>query len=125
MPSFPRRRATDAANNGKNVTLYVVAVLVLAVFAMASVVAVSIFRPEKDNTSLIASILTFIGPAILALIALIQRENHNTLNSRLDQMVDSRTEIAETRGILRGASLPVAPEDARKIADAVEPERRA
>lgn len=117
MPSLPKRRASDSSNNKDRVSLYVTAVVILAITTMAAVLLVILLQPANSVT-LITAITAISAPIILTFMTLTQQENHRATNSRMDQLVESRTEIAETRGVLRGAALPVSSEQAATILDA-------
>lgn len=115
----PRRRATDAVNSAKSVDKYVIAVVVLAIVTVLAIVAVVILRPESDNTAVIAAIGATTSSIILTFMVMIQRESHQTMNSKLDELVETRTTLAETRGVIKGTRIPVSPEAANQLLEAL------
>lgn len=65
---------------------YVIAIVVMALIAIVAVLAITITRPEVDNTQLIATILGFVGTMTAAVLSLIKsQETHVLVNSQLSQ----------------------------------------
>lgn len=92
------QRATDPAINSNAVASYVWAVISLAFITIMGIIAVLLLRPEQDNSTIIAVIVGVTAPIILAILALITRENHLAMNSRLDQLVAVTSELARSEG---------------------------
>lgn len=102
---MPRSRAkllTLAEQGTRNVVIYVSAVIVLAVLTLVGVLSVLILRPMEDNAALIATIVSISAPTMIALIALITRENHLAVNSRLDEMIVAAKQVSRAEGIIEG-----------------------
>lgn len=98
------RRGTDAAVNSGTVAIYVAAVLVLALATVAAIVAILALRPLADNTAIIAAVVGFVTPVMLGLLALISRENHLAMNSRLDQLLSATNELSRAEGNAEGVA---------------------
>lgn len=122
MPIPSGRRASDANNSGKFVTIYVYSVLILTFLAIASVLGIIILRPgSTENSTLIAAVLGIITPSILLFTALIQQESHKSLNSRMDQLAELRRTEGYTEGLLTGAATPIEPSEAIKLLEVAKP----
>lgn len=102
------QRATDPAINSSTVATYVWAVIILAFMTIAGVVAVLLLRPNDDNGTIISVIVGTTAPIILAILALITRENHLAMNSRLDQLVAVTSQLAKSEGKAEGVAQNVA-----------------
>jgi hypothetical protein len=82
---------------------YVVAVVVMMTLGVVGVVAVTIARPTTDNTLLIASILGFLAPTTLSLLAFMKsQETHLSVNSRLDAFMANARSAARAEGVNEG-----------------------
>lgn len=90
----------DSPGSGAVLT-YVWAIIALSVAAILGVVGVNLFR-SGDNTAITAAIIGVATPPILSLLALISRENHMAVNSRLDQFVNLTRSSARAEGVLEG-----------------------
>lgn len=78
---------------------YVVAVVVMMLIGVAAVTAVTIFRPGADNAGAIATIVGFIAPTTLSLLAFMKsQETHLSVNSRLDGMLAEARASARAEG---------------------------
>lgn len=110
---FVQRRATDPSNSSVTVAIYVAAILVLAISTVAAIVGILALRPAGDNTAIIAAIVGFVTPVMLGILALITRENHLAMNSRLDQLLAASNREARAEGIVEGTATeratPLAP----------------
>lgn len=103
------------AKSTSNVAIYVVAMVILAALTMLAVLAILFVRPTAtDNTLYIASVIGVVTPIIGILIALLQRENHLTMNSRLDQLLQVSKATSHAEGVLEGASASTAIEPETK-----------
>jgi uncharacterized membrane protein YgaE (UPF0421/DUF939 family) len=79
---------------------YVVAVLVMSMLGVIAVVAVTIIRPDKDNTTLIAAMIGFLTPTTMALLAFMKsQETHKAVNGRLDAFIKAATDLARSQGV--------------------------
>jgi hypothetical protein len=86
-----------------NNTPYLIAVVLMLGLAIASITAIAILRPEKDNSTLYALILGSIGPTTLALLAFMKsQETHLSVNSRLEQFIQNTDRSARAEGELAG-----------------------
>lgn len=103
---FRAKRVTNL--NGRAVTTYVAAIIVLATITIAAVLAILMLRPNEDNTAIIATLLGFVTPIMIALIALTQRENHLAMNSRLDELVNVTNKLSRAEGKVEGVAEAIA-----------------
>jgi hypothetical protein len=77
--------APDPLKKASNIP-YVIAVVVMVLIGVVSILTVVILRPEKDNSQLIATIVSLIVPTTAAILALMKaQETHITVNSQLSQ----------------------------------------
>jgi hypothetical protein len=82
---------------------YIIAVVVMAVIGVVAVVAITIARPDKDNTAVYAIIFSSLTPTTLALLAFMKsQETHLAVNSRLDQFIENADRAARSEGELVG-----------------------
>lgn len=93
--------------SGGNVTVYVTAMVILSALTSMTVLAIIFLRPQAtDNTLYITAVIGVVTPIIGTLIVLLQRENHLTMNSRLDQLLTVSKNTARAEGVLEGAANP-------------------
>ena len=97
MPDLPTKSKT---------TLYVILVVVLCVLVAIFVVAITLVRPDKDNTSLITTILGVVSPVLIALLAAGLRENALAVDGRLTQLLILTETAARAEGKLAGQTEP-------------------
>lgn len=119
MPISSGRRSSDAINNAKLIAGYLLSIILLSVVCILSIIALAILRPNTDNAVIIATIVGIITPTNLSLVALIQRENHKSVNSRMDQLLALRTAETFTEGTLKGAASETDPRSAEKLLEIV------
>jgi hypothetical protein len=93
-----KRRATDVVRT-HNVTIYIIALLTLTIITIGGIITLLILQ-IPDTTTVITIIVGIIAPINLALIGLMQQENHTALNSRMDQVIDQTRTISETQGVI-------------------------
>lgn len=107
--------ARNGTRNGtKN---YLIAIVSMVLIAVIALVAVTIIRPDQDNSTLYVLILSSIGPTTLGLLALMKstetvrvaqethqvaQETHLSVNSRLDQFIRNADRSARAEGELAG-----------------------
>ena len=98
--AFDRRQTIVAPPN--NIP-YVIAVVIMMCAGVGGVVAVSVLRPMMDNTILNASILGFLAPTTLSLLAFMKaQETHLSVNSRLDAFMRNAEMVAHVQGMAEG-----------------------
>lgn len=85
--------------NLKRTSLYVITVIALCALAAISVVLITILRPDKDNTSVIATLLGLFVPSIGALIAAIIQQVHLAVNSRLTELLRVTAASSKAEGV--------------------------
>lgn len=85
---------------------YVVAVAFMMMIGVVAVVLVTVLRPDnKDNTLVIATIVGFLTPTTLSLLAFMKaQETHLSVNSRLDAFMSSAKAAAHAQGVTEGRS---------------------
>lgn len=82
---------------------YVVAVVLMMFFGVTAISVISVLRPEKDNTLLITSIVGFLTPTTLSLLAFMKaQETHLSVNSRLDAFMSNAKMAAHAQGLDEG-----------------------
>ena len=96
-----QRMATEiAAREAKHsrAALFVWAVVGLAVLATSATMTIYVVRPDKDNTSLIAMVLGFLGPPAVAFVAAAVKEVYVAMNSRLSQLMVLQAKASYAEG---------------------------
>lgn len=96
-------KSSAQSNSAKFIIGSIVAVSVVGV---AAIVTITLLRPHEDNTALIGSVLTFLGPTAAALLALIKsiqtgaavQELHLAVNSRLTQLLEQTAKASKSEG---------------------------
>lgn len=82
---------------------YVVAVVVMSGLGIVSVLAITLMKPEQDNTVIIASVFGFLLPTTMALLAFMKsQETHLSVNSRLEAFINEARELARAEGMVAG-----------------------
>ena len=95
-------------------TQYVVAVVAMMLIGVVAVVAIVLGRPEKDNTAVIATIVGFLAPTTLSLLAFMKsQETHLSVNSRLDAFMANARMAAHAQGVTEGRAQGRQSADAR------------
>lgn len=80
--------------------LLVASTIILAVVAVGAITTIFIVRPEKDNTALIGSLLSFLVPLMTALLAAAVQQVHVAVNSRLSQLLRVTAAKSKAEGML-------------------------
>lgn len=84
---------------------YIVAVILMMFLGVASIVVIVIARPNNDNTAIITTILGFLAPTTLSLLAYMKaQETHLSVNSRLDAFMRNAELAARVQGVIEGRS---------------------
>ena len=83
-------------------TVLVIAIIALCALATGSVVAITIIRPEADNTVLITTLLGIQVPVVMALLAAVLQQVHADVNSRLTQFLELTAKAGLAEGKLEG-----------------------
>lgn len=82
---------------------YIMAVIAMMFLGVIGIIAITMIRPEQDNTILIAAMLGFLAPTTLALLAFMKsQETHLSVNSRLDAFMHAAESAARYKGIEEG-----------------------
>jgi hypothetical protein len=89
---------------GHRTIIYAWAVIALSTITLFAVVAVTIARPDKDNASIIATIIGVTSPASLAFTAMAVKEVYLAQNSRLTQLLNLTAVSSEAKGRLSSSS---------------------
>jgi hypothetical protein len=98
-PLIPPRTIVAPPNN----LPYVVAVVIMMGFGVVGVVAITVLRPTQDNTIIITTLLGFLAPTTLSLLAFMKaQETHLSVNSRLDDFMRTATYAAHAKGLMEG-----------------------
>jgi hypothetical protein len=103
----------------KTLIFLVCSVIFLVFLGVSGIVAVSYLLPNKDNTQLIVTIASFVGPSIIAFVAAFKsteavtkgKENaasiqslHLVVNSRLTQLLEQTALASNLAGRAAGAA---------------------
>jgi len=79
---------------------YVVAAVVVLLIGIGAIMGVFLTRPEKDNTAIIAIIVSAITPTSAGILALMKaQETHLVVNSRFEKVISAARIIARQEGI--------------------------
>jgi|GEM_PF-5029198 len=97
-------RLKASARTGGKATLYVVSTIALCVLAAGFVLAITLIRPDKDNSALILTVTGIVVPVVTALLAMAVQEVHLAVNSRLSQLLELTAAAAKAEGKLDGAA---------------------
>lgn len=77
----------------------------MMIIGVGGVVTISLARPNQDNTSIITTILGFLAPTTLSLLAFMKaQETHLSVNSRLDAFMRNAELAARVQGVIEGRS---------------------
>lgn len=69
---------------------YVVAIVAMIAVTLVCVSTIMIFAPDRDHLTLIGLVFAFVSPTTLALLTFMKsQETHLSVNSRLDQFVET------------------------------------
>ncbi len=109
---------------------YLVAVIIMAAFALTAIITILVLRPTADNSSLIATVVSLTVPTTVSLLAFMKStETHGIVNSRMDEFKRElvaasalASEAARTAGQLEGRREGVAAANARTDQIAVNKE---
>ena len=85
---------------------YLTTILILSMTGVISIVILSVVNPTKDNTIIIATILGFLTPTILSLVALMVKDTHDLTNSRMTELLELTRKSSKAEGKLEGSILP-------------------
>jgi hypothetical protein len=82
---------------------YLIAVVVMMLVGVGGVVTIAVLRPTQDNLALNASVLGFLAPTTLSLLAFMKsQETHLSVNSRLDAFMATARQAAHAQGMNEG-----------------------
>jgi hypothetical protein len=99
----------DVAKHGSNrAGLYIFAVVFLSVVAVASITTVSLVRPERDNSSLISTIIGFTLPTITALLGMALQQIGTAMDGRMSQLMLLNQRWARLEGQKEGVAAATA-----------------
>lgn len=101
---------------------YVIAVLLMSALGIFAVILITVTRPDKDNTLLIASVFGFLTPTTISLLSFMKSsETHTAVNGRLDAFIEQAQQSALAAGASVGRRAAEERADTLQLAD----ERRA
>jgi len=89
-----------ALQSSSMTTMLVWAAVALSLGGVLAITAITITRPAADNTPIIGTILGFLVPSVLALIAMIQQQMHLAMNSRLTELLEPTEKASRAEGKL-------------------------
>ena len=83
--------------------IYVLAILGMSFLGVSAIVAITIGRPESDNTAVIVSIVGFLTPTLAAILAILKVQDvHVLINSRMTALLAITAKASEAEGKLAG-----------------------
>lgn len=85
-----------------NSVRYVVLIAFLSAIGLMSIVSVILFRPDQDNTALIATIIGFLTPICGTILAIMVKDIHTDINSRMTELLNLTRSSAKAEGKLEG-----------------------
>ena len=81
-------------------TPYILAVVIMMILGVGGIMVLTVIRPNADNTMLIATMLGFLAPTTLSLLAFMKaQETHLSVNSRLDAFMEQARATGHAAGI--------------------------
>lgn len=83
-------------------SFYIWMIFGLSTIAMVSVLLVLVLRPVEDNTTVIVGILGFLSPVVLTVIAVMVKDVHTIINSRMDALLNATERAASAEGRAAG-----------------------
>lgn len=97
-----------------NNTPYLVAVAFMGLLIVIAILLITFLRPDKDNTGLIATVISALVPTTAAILALMKaQETHLSVNSRLDAFMTTASAAAraegKAEGLVEGIAMPQSP----------------
>jgi len=99
-PFYDRRESVVVASNNLP---YIVAVVVMAALGVLAVVAITLIRPDQDNTALLATVIGFVAPTTFSLMAFMKaQETKLSVNGRLDALMANAKHVAYAQGLSEG-----------------------
>jgi len=82
---------------------YVLAVVFMMTLGVVSIVLLTIMRPEKDNTLIVTTLIGFLAPTTLSLLAFMKsQETHLSVNGRMESFIASEKLRSRLEGIEEG-----------------------
>jgi hypothetical protein len=78
-----------------DIAIIVIATTLLVIVGVAAVVIIEFHQPDSDSTTLIASILGFVGPTVAALLAVIKGLENSKEIAGVKSDLQSNTEVTK------------------------------
>ncbi len=94
------KRLRAMAPVGQKATTFLIVIVALCIIAAGFVLAITVIRPEKDNSSIILSITGIVVPVVTALLAATVQQVHLAVNSRLSQLLELTAQASKAEGRL-------------------------
>ena len=85
---------------GQKATIYIGAIISLAILDVGFVLGISYLRPSTDNAGLILGVNGVMVPIITALLAAAVQQVHVAVNSRLSQLLELTADASRAKGAL-------------------------
>lgn len=90
----------DVPERKDHTNMLVGATILLAVVAVIAIVIIFVARPDKDNSTLVGTLLGFLVPLMTALLAAAVQQVHLAVNSRLTQLLRVTAAKSKAEGML-------------------------
>lgn len=81
---------------------YVVTIFGLCLLGISSILAIVVLRPEGDNTTIIIAIVGFLAPTVAAIVALMVKDVHVLINSRMTELLVATAQASRAEGKVEG-----------------------
>jgi hypothetical protein len=94
--------APPSSSSSSPMTTYVIAIVALSMAGAGGVLAITLLGDPDTRAATIATLLGFLAPVITTLGALMARDVHLSLNSRLDQLVQASGRAGHAEGVIEG-----------------------
>ncbi len=95
---------------------YLKAIAFMAVIGIVAIFAITLIRPNADDVVVIGSVVGFMTPSTLALLALMKsQETHLSVNSRLDKMLEHAERASRSEGMEAGRTAQKDEDEVRRV----------
>jgi hypothetical protein len=86
-------------------TYYLLAILFIVLVGVVGILGILYLRPHEDNSQLIATLMGFLVPTLLGIMALIKvQETHLLVNSRMTELGEKIAKAERAEGVLEGVA---------------------
>ena len=83
-------------------SFYITTIFGLSGLAVGAMLLLMVLRPEADNTAIIVGLFGFLAPIIAAILAIMVKDVHTVVNSRMDALLIATERAASAEGKAAG-----------------------